>query len=111
MARTQQKRRQTRKVSKKIPDDERQAEIADVHNKLGLTPNVRNKLGLLPDVDEVFYEADTTKETDTTKQAADPNLKDAIDIDSNDNNDQDDEDEEDINVDTKDDGDVEDNNT
>ena len=59
-----------------MTDDERQAEIADV----------RNKLGLPPDVDEGPYEADTTEETDTTKQAAAPIPNDAINIDSDDNN-------------------------
>ena len=111
MARTQHTQRQTRKGSKKITDDKRQAEIADVRNKLGLPPNVRKKLVFPPDVDEGPDGDDTTEETDTTKQAAGLTPKDAINIDSNEDNDKDNEDEEDINTDTKDDGDVEDDNT
>ena len=64
-----------------------------------------------PNVDEGPYEADMTKETDMTEQAAAPTPKDAINIDSNNDNNNDDEYEEYINPDTKDDGDVEDNNT
>ena len=62
-------------------------------------------------MDEGPYEADTNEETDTTKQADAPTLKDPINIDSDHDNDNDDEDEDDVNADTKDDGDVEDNNT
>ena len=38
-------------------------------------------------MDEDPYEADTTKETDTTEQAADPTPKDTINIDNGDDND------------------------
>ena len=74
----------------KMTDDERQAEIASVRKELGTLPRK------LPDVDEDPYEADTTKETDTTEQAADPTPKDTINIDNGDDND--DEDEEDDNT-------------
>ena len=76
-----------------MTDDERQAEIADVRNKLGLPPRVDP-----PCVDEVPYEADTTKETDMTKQAAATTPKDTINIDSGDDNNKDDKDEEDDNI-------------
>ena len=62
-------------------------------------------------MDEVPYEADTTKETDKTKQAAASTLKESINIDRDNNKNNDDEDEDDINADTKDDGDVKDDNT
>ena len=61
-------------------------------------------------MDEVPYEADTTKETDTTEQAAASTPKDPINIASDDDNDNDDEDQDDINADTKDDGEVKDDN-
>ena len=44
-----------------MTDDERQAEIADVRKKIGLPPRVDPPRG-----DEGPYEADKTKETDTT---------------------------------------------
>ena len=94
-----------------MTDDERQAEISDVRKQLGLPPDVRNKLGFPPNVDEGPYEADTIKETDTTKQTAAPTSKDPINIDSDDNNDNDNKDQDDINANTKDDGDVKDDNT
>ena len=84
-----------------MTDYERQAEIADVRNKLGLSPNVRNKLVFPIKVDEGPYEDERTEEIDTNKQADAPNPKDAINIDSNEDNDKDDEDKEDINSDTK----------
>ena len=68
MARTQQKRRQMRKGSKRMTDDERKANILAVCNKLGLSP----------DEDEGPYEDYTTEEADTTKQAAASTTKDAI---------------------------------
>ena len=49
-------------------------------------------------MDEGPYEADTTKETDTTEQAAAPTPKDTINIESGDKNDNDDKDEEDDNT-------------
>ena len=106
MARTHQTRRQTRKGPKNLTDDERQAVIADVHKQLGILPKKP------PNVDEGPYEADTTEDTDTTKQAAAPTPKDTINIDSDDDGDNgnDDEDEEEINADTNDGGDVENNN-
>ena len=105
MARMQQKGRQTRKGSKKLTDDERQAQIADVRKQLGILPRKP------PDAVEGPYEADTTKDTNTTDQAAAPTPKDAINIDSDDDNDNDDEDEDEVNAETKDDGDAKDNNT
>ena len=84
-----------------MTDEERKAAILDVCNKLGFPP----------DVDEGPYEADTTEETDTTKQASASTTKDAIDIDSNEENGNDDEDEDDINANTKDGGYVENDNT
>ena len=84
-----------------MTDDARKASILAVCNKLGLPP----------DEDEGPYEADTTEETDTTKQAAASTQKHTIYIYSNDDNDNDDEDEDDINANTKDDGDVEDEKT
>ena len=87
-------------------DDKRQAKIADIRNKLGLPPRVDP-----PRVDEGPYEADTTEETDTTDQAADSTPRDLINIDSDNDNENDDEDQYDINADTKDDGEVEDDNT
>ena len=62
-------------------------------------------------MDEGPYEADMSEETDMTEQADAPTPKDPINIDSDDDNDNDDEDEDDVNADTKDDGDVEDDNT
>ena len=44
-------------------------------------------------MDEGPYEANTTEETDTTEQAADPTPKDEINIDSDDNNDNNDKEE------------------
>ena len=76
----------------KMTEEERQSEIAEVRKELGILPRK------LLDVDEGPYEADTTKETDTTKQAAAPTPKDTINIDSGDKNDNDDEDEEDDNT-------------
>ena len=80
MARAQQTRTQTRKGSKRITDDERQAKIAefdDAHEKMtdeerqAEIAQVHKELGILPrkppNVDEVPYEADTTEETVTTK--------------------------------------------
>ena len=84
-----------------MTDDERKAAIVEVCNKLGLPP----------DEDEGPYEADTTEETDTTKQGAASTPKDVIDIDIDDDNYNDDKDEDDINADTNYDGDAEDNNT
>ena len=71
---------------------ERQAEIAGVRKKLGIL--LRKPL----DVDEGLYEADTTKETDITEQAAAPTSKDTINIDSGNDNGNDDKDEEDDNT-------------
>ena len=88
-----------------MTDEERQAQIADVHKQLGILPRKP------PVVDEGPYEAETAEETDTTKQAAAPTQKDPINIESEDNNENDDEDEDDVNSEKKDDGDVEDNNT
>ena len=88
-----------------MTDDDRQAKISDVCKQLGVLPRK------LLDVDEGPYEVDTIEETDTTEQAADPTLKDAINIGSDDENENDDEDEDDVNANTKDDGDVKDYNT
>ena len=88
-----------------MTDDERQDKIDDVRNQLGIL------LRKLPDMDEGPYEADTTEETDTTEQAAATTTKGQINIDSDDNNGKYDKDEDDVNADTKDDGDVEDDNT
>ena len=117
MSRSQTTRRQTRKGSKKLRansraaqiagvsaaqiakfsaarekmiNEERQAEIASVRKQLGILPRKS------PDVDEGTYEADTTKETDMTEQAAAPTSEDTIH--SGDNNDNDDENEEDDNT-------------
>ena len=65
----------------KMTDEERQAEIAGIRKELGILPRKS------PDVDEGPYEADTTKETDTTKQAAALTLKYTINIDSGNDND------------------------
>ena len=89
-----------------MTDDEIQAEIADVRRKLGLPTRVDP-----PRVDEGPYEADTTKETNTTEQVAALTPKDVINIDSDDENNNDDKDEDDVNADTKDDGDVKKDNT
>ena len=75
-----------------ITDEVRQAEIAGVHKELGILPRRP------PDVDEGPYEADKTKETDTTEQAAASTPEDTISIDSGDNNEIDDKDEEDDNT-------------
>ena len=88
MARTQQTQSQTRKGSKKMTDDERQAKIADVRKQLGILPRKP------PNTDESPYEADMTKETDAIEQAAAPTPKDTINIDSGNKNDNYDEDEE-----------------
>ena len=88
-----------------MTDDDRQDKIDDVRNQLGIL------LRKLPDMDEGPYEADTTEETDTTEQAAATTTKGQINIDSDDNNGKYDKDEDDVNADTKDDGDVEDDNT
>ena len=88
-----------------MTDDERQSHIADVRKQLGILPRKP------PDEDEGPYEADTTEETDTIKQAVAPTPKDPINIDSYNDNENDDEDKDDVNADTKDDGDVEDDNT
>ena len=111
MARGQQTRRQTRKGSERMADDERQAKIAEftnAHEKMtdeerqAEIDSVRKELGILPrkppGVDEGPYEADTTEETDMTEQASAPTPKDTINIDSGDDNDNDDEDEEDDNT-------------
>ena len=71
----------------KMTDEERQAEIVEVRKELGILPRMP------PDVDEGPYEADTTKETNTNEQAASPNPKDTINIDSGDDNDNDGKDE------------------
>ena len=76
----------------KMNDEERQAEIAGVPKKLVILPRKP------PDVDEGPYEADTTEETDKTKQLAAPTLIDTINIDSSDDNDNDDKDKEDENT-------------
>ena len=76
----------------KMTDEERQAEIAGLRKELGILTRKP------PDVNEGPYEADTTKETDTTEQAAAPTPKDTINIDSGDNNDNNDEDEEYYNI-------------
>ena len=123
MERAQQTRTQTRKGSKRITDDERQAKIAefaDAREKItdeerqAEIAGVQKELGILPrkppDVDEGPYEADTIEEADTTEQKAAPTLKDTINIDSDNKNDNDDKDEDYINADTKDDGGVEDDN-
>ena len=89
-----------------MTDDKRQAKIADVRHKIGLPPRVDP-----PRMDEGPYEADTTKETDTTEQVAASTPKDPINIDSDDDNANNDKDQDDINSDTKDDGEVEDDNT
>ena len=69
----------------KMTDEERQAEIASVRKQLGILPRKP------PGVDEGPYEADTTEETDMTKQAAAPTPEDTINSgDDNDNNDEDD---------------------
>ena len=94
-----------------MTDDKRQAQIAEVRNKLGLPPDVRNKLGFPHDVDEGLYEADTAEETDTTEQADASTPKYLINIDSDDDNDNNDEDQDDINADIEDDGEFKDNNT
>ena len=75
----------------KMTDEERQAEIASVRKQLGILPRKP------PDVDEGPYEAETTKETDMTEQAAAPTPEDTINSgDDNDNDDEDnDKDEED----------------
>ena len=108
MARTQQKRIQTIKGSKRMTDDEIQAKISGFsHAREKMTDEkrqaeisgIRKKLGILPrkpfNVNEGPYEADTTKETDTTEQAAAPTPKDTININSGDENNNDDKDEED----------------
>ena len=101
MARTQQTRRETRKGSKMITDDERKANILSVYNKLGLSPSQAEGLN----------EADTTEEADTTKKADASTLKDVIGIDRNDYKDNDGKDEDDIYANATDGGDVEDDNT
>ena len=119
MARTQQKRRQTRKGSKRITDDDRAAQIAGFsaaqiakfaaarekvtnEERQAEIDGVRKQLGILPrkppSVDEGPYEADTTKETDMTRQTAAPTPKDTIDIGGGNNNDNDEEDKEDDNT-------------
>ena len=119
MARLQTTRRQTRKVSKKLTDDdiaaqiagfqaseiskfasartkmtneEKEAEISSVRKQLGIL--ARKKTNVKPPyVVEGPYEVDTTEETDMTEQAAAPTPEDTIDIgDDNDNNDEDEED-------------------
>ena len=80
MARTQQTQRQTRKGSESMTDEERQAKIAefsDAREKMideerqAEISGIRKELGILPrkppDVDDGPYEADTTKDTDTTE--------------------------------------------
>ena len=115
-------RRQTRKGSKKLADDDRADQIAGFQaaeiakfapgcakmtneEKEDEIASVRKQLGILPrkppnvkppDVDEGPYEVDTTKETEMTKQAAAPTPEDTIDI--VDDNDNDDEDEEEYNT-------------
>ena len=101
MARTQQTRRQTRKGSKRMPNEERKANILQVYSKLRW----------LPDQAEGLYEDYTTKEVDTTEHAAASTPKDAIDIDSKDDKDNEGEYEDYINANTPDGSDVEDNNT
>ena len=80
------------KAGEKITDEERQAEISGVCKKLGILP--MNP----PDVNEGPFEADMTKETDTTEQAAAPTPKVTINIDSGNDYDNDDKDEEDDNT-------------
>ena len=106
-------RRQTRKGSKKLTDDDRAAQIAGVsaaeiakfaaarekisdEEKEAEIASVRKQLGILPrkppdvnppDVDVGPCEADTTEETDITEQAAAPTREDTIDSVNDNNND------------------------
>ena len=110
-------RRQTRKGSKKLTDDNRAAQIAGVsaaqiakfdaarekityEERQAEITSVRKQLGILPrkplDVDEGPNEADTTEETDMTEKAASPTPEDTINSsDNNANDDKDDEEDED----------------
>ena len=119
MASLQTTRRQTRKGSKKLTDDNRAAQIAKVsaaqiakfdaarekityEERQAEITSVRKQLGILPrkplDVDEGPNEADTTEETDMTEQAAVPIPEDKINSsDDNANDDEDDNKDEDNN--------------
>ena len=113
IARSQTTRRQTRKGSKNLTDDDRAAQIAGVsaaeiakfaaarekmtdEEKEAEIASVHKQLGILsrkppdvkpPDVDEGPYEADTTEETDMNEQAAAPTPEDTIDSDDDNTND------------------------
>ena len=84
-----------------MTEDKRKANILQVYIKLGWSSEQA----------EGLYEADTTEEADTIKQAAASTPKEAIDIDSKDNKYNDGKDEDGINADAPDGGDVEDDNT
>ena len=120
MARSQATRRQTRKGSKKLTDDDRTTQIAGFQDleiakfqvarakmtneeKEEEIASLRKQIGILmrkkkpdmnpPVVTEVPYEIDTTEETDMTEQAAAPAPEDTIEIsDDNNNNEEDEED-------------------
>ena len=86
MARTQQTRRQMRKGSKEMTDDERKAAILVVYNKVGFPP----------DVDKGPMRLTQPRRRIRPNKSADFTAKDVIDIDSDDENHNDDEDKDDI---------------
>ena len=108
MARLQTTRRQTRKGSKKLTDDNRATQIAGFQDpevakfqaarakmtdeeKAEEIDGARKQLGILPRKKKKPkgpYEVDTTEESDMTKQADAPAPEDTIEIGNDNNNDE-----------------------
>ena len=108
MARSHATRRQTKKGSKKLTDDNRATQIAGFQDpelakfqaarvkmtnkeKTEEIEGIRKQLGMLPRKKKKPkgpYEVDTTEEADMTEQVAAPAPEDTIEIDDNNNNDE-----------------------
>ena len=75
----------------KITDEEKSEEIASIHKQLGILPRKKKKPDMKPQVvAEDPYKVDTTKEANMTKQAAAPAPEDTIEIGDNNGNDEED---------------------